>query len=119
MNLFPQRLRQLRARNGTRQSTLAKFLYRSPSTISNYENGVNSPDLETLVRIADFYGVSVDYLLGRTDYPALPDCLPDVIHGKYTVGRFLDLLGQLPESDREALAYWLRILEDARFPGER
>jgi transcriptional regulator with XRE-family HTH domain len=36
-------------------------------TIGNYESGERLPSLDTLVKIADFYGVSVDYLLGRTD----------------------------------------------------
>lgn len=116
MNLFPERLRELRAQNDILQGTLAKHIHRSPSSISNYENGVNYPDLETLALIADFYGVSADYLLGRTDCPALPGCLPTVIYGKYKVSRFLDLIRRLPENDRKALVYWLRVLEAARFP---
>ena len=116
MNLFSKRLKQLRAQNGTKQNTLAKYLHRCSGTVSNYENSVYEPDLETLIQIADFYKVSVDYLLGRTDYRALPDHLPTVIYGKYTVSRFLNLLGQLTENDRKALVYWLRVLEEARSP---
>ena len=111
--LFSERLRELRTRNGTRQSTLAKYIHRSPCSISNYENGVNSPDLETLVRIADFYGVSTDYLLGRTDFASAPSCLPRAIYGQYTVGRFLELLKRLPGSDRKFLVHCLNLLESA------
>lgn len=112
--LFPERLRELRTRNGNKQSTLAKLIHRSPCSISNYENGINSPDLETLVQIADFYGVSTDYLLGRTNFPSIPNSLPKVIYGQYTVGRFLHLLGHLPEKDRKFLVYSLRLLESVR-----
>lgn len=114
--LFPERLR---TRNGIKQSTLAEFLHLSPSSISNYENGVNSPDLETLVQIADFYRVSTDYLLGRTDFASAPSCLPRVIYGQYTVGRFLELLGRLPGSDRKFLVHCLGLMESARLPKEK
>lgn len=40
------------------------------STISGYENGTRKPDLETLSSFADFYEVTVDFILGRTDSPA-------------------------------------------------
>lgn len=58
-------LSELRLDNKLKQKDVAKFLNVSIATISHYETGVNVPDLETLVRIADFYGVSADYLLGR------------------------------------------------------
>ena len=116
MILFPQRLRQLRDQNGTMQSTLAGSIHRSPASISNYENSLYEPNLETLTLIADFYRVSVDYLLGRTDFPSMPDCLTKVIYGEYTVGRFLNLLKRLPKSDRKFLVQCLCLMESARFP---
>ena len=116
MTLFPQRLRQLREQHGTRQSTLAALVHLSPAGISNYENSLYEPGLETLMLIADFYNVSVDYLLGRTDFPSMPEYLPKVIYGEYTVGRFLDLLRRLPKSDRKFLVHCLCLMESARVP---
>ncbi len=58
-------LSELRLDNKLKQKDVAKFLNVSIATISHYESGVNMPDLETLVKLANFYGVSVDYLLGR------------------------------------------------------
>lgn len=41
------------------------------NTLSRYENEVRQADYETLIRFADYFGVSVDYLLGRTDNPEI------------------------------------------------
>jgi len=54
-----------------RQRELAALLNVSQNTYSQYENGVIELTAETLLRLADFYDVSVDYLLGRTDNPAV------------------------------------------------
>lgn len=64
---FGNRLRQLRKAKGLTQAELAKLLSIGESTISFYESGKRQPDYETLIRIADLFNVSVDYLLGRTD----------------------------------------------------
>ncbi len=58
----------LRKQKGICQRAFAHYLHVSISTISNYENNVHEPDLPTLVKIADYFNVSVDYLLGRTEY---------------------------------------------------
>lgn len=41
------------------------------NTLSRYENEVRQADYETLIRFADYFGVSVDYLLGRTENPKI------------------------------------------------
>lgn len=41
------------------------------NTLSRYENEIHQADYETLIRFADFFGVSVDYLLGRTENPEI------------------------------------------------
>jgi len=67
---FPH-IRSLREDNDYRQRELAALLNVSQNTYSQYENGVIELTAETLLRLADFYDVSVDYLLGRTDNPAV------------------------------------------------
>lgn len=65
--IFPVKLRELMEREPkTTQPQLAAALGIQRQTVSNYANGQSSPDWETLARIADFFGVSVDWLLGRT-----------------------------------------------------
>ena len=61
------RLRELRKDKGLRQIDLAQILGISPQSLGYYENQVNKPDPEMLVRIANYFNVSVDYLLGRED----------------------------------------------------
>lgn len=65
--LFPQRLRDLRNDAKISQKELAEAIGVTKSTISLYENGDNVPDIKTFTKIADFYGVCYDYLLGKTD----------------------------------------------------
>ena len=62
-------IRNLREDRDLKQWQLAQVLQVSQNTYSQYENGVIELTADTLVKLADFYGVSVDYLLGRTDTP--------------------------------------------------
>ena len=64
---FPSRLRQLMAETGTTQEELAEAVGVQRQTISKYASGQNTPDIEKFEKIADFFGVSFDYLLGRSD----------------------------------------------------
>ncbi len=68
MKIFQKRLSELRKMNGfTQQFVASKLNIKQPSYI-RYENGNAEPSLRNLVRLADLYDVSVDYLLGRKDY---------------------------------------------------
>lgn len=64
-NLFPKRLKTLREKRGMSQRTLAQLCGLSRNIIGQYERGEKDPSLKTLLEIADYFGVSVDYLLGR------------------------------------------------------
>lgn len=63
---FPN-IRNLREDRDLRQRQLAEVLHVSQNTYSQYENGVIELTAEKLVLLADYYKVSVDYLLGRTE----------------------------------------------------
>lgn len=49
------------------QTEVANHLQITQATLSSYENGRTQPDFKTLIALADYYDVSVDYLLGRTN----------------------------------------------------
>lgn len=61
------RLRELRKNRGLRQKDIAETIGVSPQSYGYYENGVNKPDPEMLIKLADFFQCSTDYLLGRED----------------------------------------------------
>lgn len=61
------RIRNLREDMDLTQTDMAKVLFISQRTYSYYESGGHDIPTEMLVRLADYYDVSVDYLLGRTD----------------------------------------------------
>lgn len=69
MSVFSERLVNLRKKRGLSQAQAAKEIGAAPRAYQNYEYGTAEPRLSTLIRIADFYGVSLDYLAGRTDAP--------------------------------------------------
>lgn len=62
-----ERLKELRKERGVRQEQVAVALDISMSAYCNYEQGKREPAASVLERMADYYGVSVDYLLGRSD----------------------------------------------------
>ena len=61
-----ENIRNIRIDNGYTQDQIAKYLGISQNTYSQYEIGVLNYPLDAVVKLADFYGVSTDYLLGRT-----------------------------------------------------
>ena len=61
------RLKKLRKERSISQLKLALDLNMNQNTISRYENMEREADYETLIKFADYFGVSLDYLLGRTE----------------------------------------------------
>lgn len=59
----------LRDQNHLTQQGISKGIGISPRAYQYYEAGEREPQLSVLIRMADFYGVSLDYLAGRTDTP--------------------------------------------------
>jgi repressor LexA len=65
---FGERFKELRLDKKITQDKLAQKFYIQKSSISKYENNVHIPEIESLQKFSDYFGVTVDYLLGRTDY---------------------------------------------------
>lgn len=66
-NILAQRLKECRKEKGLKQWQVAVYCDITERAYQNYELMTREPKLEILVRIADFYEVSLDYLVGRTD----------------------------------------------------
>ena len=65
------RLKEIRKAKGISQLKLALDLNMNQNTISRYENGEREPGIRELILLADYFRVSVDYLLERTDNPTI------------------------------------------------
>lgn len=73
------RIKELRKEKGIKQIELCKVLGISQGNLSNWENDVYEPDKKSLLKMADYFGVSVDYLLGRESLPIDNAYVPDAI----------------------------------------
>ncbi len=80
MGDFKNVFKRLRIASQLTQADMAQKLGIAKSTISMYENGNREPDFETLEKIADFFNVDTDYLLGRTEKTSI---LPETIGHYY------------------------------------
>ena len=65
------RLKELRKRRGLSQLRLAMELGMNQNSISRYESSEREADYQTLIQLADYFNVSIDYLLERTDNPKI------------------------------------------------
>lgn len=71
-------LKALRTAQGLSQRALADFVKVSQQSINQYENRDTEPDIAVLTRIADYFGVSIDYLVGHD--PAAGELIPNITH---------------------------------------
>lgn len=68
-DVFPNRLIELRQNKGLKRQELANDLGISRAGLEYYEKGSRKPNIDILLKLADYYGVTCDYLLGLTDIP--------------------------------------------------
>ncbi|RDY22846.1 XRE family transcriptional regulator [Romboutsia maritimum] len=80
--MFAERLKILREEKDLKQFELAKLLDLAPSTISMYEQGKRYADQNTLLKLADFFGVTTDFLLGKSNIKNInetDECMNEVL----------------------------------------
>lgn len=65
--LFGSMLKKLRENKDLKQEDIARMMNVDRSTVGKWENGSSKPDYEKMIKLADFYNVTVDYLLGREE----------------------------------------------------
>ena len=71
------KIAELRKSRGLSQLALGRQVGAAQNSVSNWENGAREPDNATLLKLASFFDVTVDYLLGRTNYRDLSAAKPD------------------------------------------
>ncbi len=103
------RIKELRIKNNVHQTELASHIGVAASTLSGYESEKSQADIGTYKKIADYFGVSLDYLFGGPEYPApvlRPAPFPEVT----------DRYSRLSEVDRlRVLAYMDGILSGEKY----
>ena len=101
--MFGNRLRYIRKHQEFSQAEAASALGLSPVSYNRYECGQREPDFDTLRKIARFFHVSLDYLLGN-DYDTIEDVVDFnhfILHGNYTID------AHFPESSERQMIYAL------------
>ncbi|HJD23927.1 MAG TPA: helix-turn-helix transcriptional regulator [Firmicutes bacterium] len=99
------RLKELRKSCSLSQRELGDALGLSKSSIGNYENGYRQPDMATLNLLADYFGVTVDYLIGRSLQPSF------VVTSEEE--KMLQIYRNLPEEKRYLLIDLFLALQDS------
>lgn len=91
--MFKDKLHELRTQKGITQGDLAEKLNLMPSTISMYEQGKRHPRHDILVQLADYFGVSVDFLLDIPDASRRQNNLEELSENLYSI--FSNLEGKV------------------------
>lgn len=115
MPSFGEVLCELREDKDLTQRQLAEKLHMAPTTISSYETGKNLPPPDKLIALADYFGVTTDYLLGRSRYNINPSLLYEKIYENMTVGELVEILKVLSSKQKQAEA---TLIDDMRFRAE-
>ncbi len=110
---FAQRLKTLRKERGITQQQLADGVGISKGGLSYYENAGRTPDISILERFADYFGVTTDYLLGRTNAQTQKAKLQAVCNHTGLSDKSVNLLSDLKENSPAQLRVVNFLLEQA------
>lgn len=111
MRSFGEILTSLREERGIYQKELAAILKVSVGTDSNYENNIHFPDQEALLQLADYFGVTVDYLLGRTSYRYSLDTLNEEYAPGMTVAELVDIIQHFSPQNTASFLDYIELLQ--------
>ena len=103
-------LRKLRLMKGVSQKKLAEYLNISQPSINKYENKDIEPDIEVLIKLADYFDTSVDYLIGHTEYMTQP--VMQVYALLENEQQLLMQFRRLNEDEKSCIENMLRLLGD-------
>jgi len=106
---FASRLKELRFEADLSLAQLSLILKMTPSALGNYENDRRQPSFDTLIKVSDYFNVSTDYLLGRSDFKnpyevtKYEDTLSDAttLKNKKAIQDFLEIISNIEILDTE------------------
>lgn len=93
MKVLAERLRSLRESAQLSQLKMGEIVGAKQSSLNRYEQNQTSPSYDILIRYADYFDVSLDYLLGRTDEPQgkLYECKPKFLYNDPELEKFVEM----------------------------
>lgn len=95
------------------QTEVAKQLHLTSGTISHYEKGITVPPTEIIFRLAEFYNVTTDYILGRSASKSdLNDTYSIKLNSKMTIGDAVDIMTKMTDSEKEHMAYFIGLIKE-------
>lgn len=113
--IIAKTLINLRELNFFTQTDIAKHLHLSPSTISHYEKGLTVPPTEVVYRLAEFYNVTTDYILGKSaSRTNLNETYALKLTSKMTIGDAVEIMIKMNNVEQEHLAYLLEVIGNAK-----
>ncbi len=104
--MFGTRLHTLRKERKLRQEDMAKQLGIARTTYAMYEQGNREPDYNTLIKLATFFEVSIDYLLGTTEIRQVTDLQDPELYQW-----FEDIINATPQKREELKKFWEFIIQ--------
>lgn len=109
--MIAKTLINLREVNFLTQTDIAHHLHLSSSTISHYEKGITVPPTEIIFRLAEFYDVTTDYILGRcASKTNLNDTYALKLTNKMTIGDAVEIMTKMNDAESEHLAYFIEVI---------
>lgn len=103
VSLFAEILKKLRKEKKLNQREFAREVFISPSAVSQYETGRTMPSRETLERIARYFGVSADYLMGTSTIAEVEELMNQDYCNGVTISDLIKKLITIQGNDRDTL----------------
>ena len=107
--MLSERLKALREQAGLSQNAFARTFGVAQSTVAGWESGAREPNIATIRHLADFFGVTVDYLLGG-EAPALDERL-EAMHKNPKLGLLFDRTARMTPGDLDAVLHIVRQMQ--------
>lgn len=101
-------IKLLRVKNGLKQEELGKAVNVTQTAVSQWEKGRKSPDKETAIALADFFGVSLDFLLGRTTERTNSYYANNINESNFVQGSGSVMVGEILSDDESELIHIFR-----------
>ena len=95
-------LKLLRKRKGVSQQQLAEVIGSTQQSVNKYENHKVEPDIDTLIRIANFFDTTVDYLIGNTDKKSFGDTI-EIFSLNFEEADFITRYRLLNENEKKSV----------------